>query len=371
MMDDDFCDWMLDDFSYSANDKVCNWLDNLYSDDDRERWVYEYEHDTEYVEWQEAQLRNRKELRKEAHFNKMWNVIPNITDTPYEAIKGEVKYIPATTFWWMLFKQYDTKIVLCGDYVKVYRYDRNSREEAYRHDTKTGKVKKYYDHNSWSKKDRFIDWALTNEKVFKTWLTLTFKDIDDVKEARRVFGNWVKTMKRKTKKKSRDFYYMMAIEKGSNGDEKIHIHLLSSLDINDDEEMFVKSDNKDRKWDHEYKFIGWKHGGAVAYPIRTSMDHLFISIYNSKGIDFRVFNNTRNSSKSQNLDKPKVFVYNSNKEQKKIDVLLKDTEEIRNKQYKDYFGRDTKTELYKRGKDIENELGWVVGLSPTIDDPFR
>ena len=329
----------------------------------------------EYIEWlrlnQEPQKGRRYNQR--VYYDKMLSKLAHIGSNPYEYAPG--KFYTLDQLDKRFFNLYDTKIVLCGSYIKVYEYQ--YVEEVFKRDAKTGKVIKHYRDNTSNKRTRFLDIARGNEESFKTFITLSFDEATSKEEAEKVY----KALVRYIKRKHDNFICIKAVENITKTFWQVHFHLLTSLEI-DDESIFVKADSDD---ENEYKILWWdKYGSSKAYKVKTPKDYRKISYYNSKYLRFKQFiGKGRTWTATQNLIKSKVLYYNSQSSwgQAKIDECLKNAVQIgKPSHYPGNWWTTTTATIYKRvpatarskasGKKAKKVLESKSDLEPDIFDPF-
>lgn len=296
----------------------------------------QYDFDEDYDSDEENRFRRGRNYYIDDYLSKMTMATPGVATSPYE----EGKYCNTEKLKIMFIKQYDTKVVLCGDYIRVITY--TSSREAMKYNAKTGKVNKFYEDNSANKIDKTVNLAYANAETFKTYITLSFKKNVGYDEAINSLNAWIGTVKYAHK----GFKYIRVIGRGRKS-KRIHFHLLTSLDVDMDTAMFVKAKVKKP---NVYNLTNWKkYGFSKVNKIIAPKDLTYIATYiGTHNYRKKDFPGQRIMSKSNGLIKPKVFYYDSSVDQKKIDILIKDAIEMSNYQYEDYYGSLTEGKIYKR-----------------------
>lgn len=236
----------------------------------------------------------------------------------------------------MLYRQYDTRVILSGSYVVVTRY--KSIGYVRRFDIRTGEVIKVYSYDTKNMRDKYVRLAFSNEDILKTFVTLTFSDIDDFEGVASAFRSWVKLVRQD----HHSFEFIKVLEKGHKGNKKVHYHLLTSLSI--DDPIFKKADTKN---DNQYNVINWEYGFSLASNIKDYIEFRKKAYYIVKYFDVPVFSNKRNMSQSKLLKKPKVFYYDSRFDEQKINRFIKKAELVGVNSYNDYFGSPIETMEYR------------------------
>jgi len=305
---------------------ISNFLEEIY---------YEVLEDDKYKKSDEKwQL--GKEYWLGVYFDKMWELMPNVSDSPY----GEGKYCTTEQFAKLIYNDFNTKVVLYGKYIKIYRY--GYWEQAKKYDDKTFKTIKYYPDNTSNPREKYKVLALANRDVFKTFITLTFKIDPSLDELRKACKNWLKSVRRVHK----GIKYIRVIERGTKGTKRLHVHLLTSLDINVDTTLFVKSDTDE---ENQYNLTNWDYGWTLASEVYTDEDLTKMTNYISEDPDVREFPGMRKFSTSKkNLIQPRVFYFDGRVDQKKIDVLTKGSVAIDYDWYLGCWSTFTKTTTFKR-----------------------
>lgn len=215
---------------------------------------------------------------------------------------------------------YDVKIIKCGDYIQVYKFD-NSRSKVNKKDQNSKISIKKIDTDNLYKTDRVGELkpillanairsnlncqriAKANKDSWETFITLTFKEnITDINQANKIFHSWAVNI-RKIKK---DFKYNAVPEFQKRG--AVHYHVLSNLGI-EDKEIILKQQKKTGKavkYDDLYDVRYWSKGFARVDFIKGDYKKIYgyICKYMTKDIDNKLFGKHRYFY-SQNLIKPK------------------------------------------------------------------
>ena len=244
----------------------------------------------------------------------------------------------------MFYREYDTRIILSGRYVVVTRY----RGIGYvrRFDSQTGELLKVYSYDTKNMRDKYVRLAFSNEDKLKTFITLTFKDVKDFEGVSNAFRKWVKTVR----EEHQDFEFIKVLGRGHKGDNKAHYHLLTSLSI--DDPIFKKANTKN---DNEYNVITWNYGFSLASEIKSHVEFRKKAFYIAKHFDFPTFAGKRNMSKSRNLNKPKVFYYDSRFDERKIKSFIKRAKLVTVKDYNDPFGSHIESSEYRLPSKSDEE----------------
>lgn len=214
---------------------------------------------------------------------------------------------------------YDVKLVDCGDYVQVYKYQntktrksKDSKNEDLELNSinididlekkKENKVlseepKEIKEKNIIRSKLECQRIAKANMNEWKTFITLTFAENEtDIKIANKKFRYFVDKMQRVKK----DFKYICIPEFQKRG--AIHYHMLCNIDINDSKLIYAQEDNK------KFKHIKyWIDGFTKVDVLNSDAKKVvgYISKYMTKDIDNRLFNRHRYFY-SRNLQLPKA-----------------------------------------------------------------
>lgn len=149
-----------------------------------------------------------------------------------------------------------------------------------------------------------FDYAFQNEKYFKTFWTLTFKEnITDLELANRHFNNFIKSIRRLYP----DFKYLCVPEFQKRG--AVHYHLLTDLGV--DSDVIVIQPGKKEMYDIKY----WNHGFSSVFDLKNSDSKfnvgLYIGKYLFKDIDNRLYGRQK-ILKSNNLEKPSELLLSKN-----------------------------------------------------------
>lgn len=236
----------------------------------------------------------------------------------------------------MFYREYDTRVILSGRYVVVTRYQGIGYVKRF--DSRTGEVLKVYSYETKNMRDKYVRLAFSNEDTLKTFVTLTFSSINDFDGVSNSFRSWVKVVRQD----HQSFEFIKILEKGHKGDNKVHYHLLTSLSI--DDPIFKKADTKK---DNQYNVINWEYGFSLASEIRNSIEFRKKVYYMVKYFDVTVFPGKRNMSQSKNLNKPKVFYYDSRFDERKIQTFIKGAELVLVNDYNDPFGSHIESSEYR------------------------
>lgn len=244
---------------------------------------------------------------------------------------------------------YNKKVIVCGDYVQVYHhYQKKLKNDEQWEKQKINKknidIDNLYKKENINKKDDFkvIEYknimrskfqlqrlVKSNEKVFTTFITLTFSDnIIDLKYANKCFHNW----RNNIKKKKKDFLYICVPEFQKRG--AVHYHLLTNLDIRENPDLIIPQKDKKSMYDVKY----WSHGFTSVFPMKNINIVGYITKYMTKDIDNRLFGHRRYLA-SRDLIKPKVMYINDDnlRDDAYLQKIMKNTELKFNNIYLDYF----------------------------------
>lgn len=235
---------------------------------------------------------------------------------------------------------YSHKIIECGNYYKVYNYNKRTTkkdkgvekekfynikkarlvvEETTETNKKEGRappkqLKKIELKNIYRSKAEMENLIKANESKFKTFITLTFKDdITDISEANKKFDIW----RTKVKSIKRDFVYVCVPEFQKKRGKKtghyvVHYHLLTNLEINENLEIIIPQKNfsekqleemteEQRKKCYDVKY--WSYGYSSVFNIENINVVGYMSKYMTKDIDNRLWGKRRYLA-SHNLTKP-------------------------------------------------------------------
>lgn len=143
-----------------------------------------------------------------------------------------------------------------------------------------------------------IDLAYENQKLWKSFLTLTFSEnIKDIDIANQCFNSWLTLIRRYFP----DFAYLCVPEFQKRG--AVHYHLLSNLEVGG---SLLPVQNEKKKM-YDVKF--WRYGFTSAFDLKLADDRFNVSLYVCKylykDIDDRLFSRKK-VMHSRNLQLPKV-----------------------------------------------------------------
>lgn len=245
-------------------------------------------------------------------------------------------------------ESYNTKIIQCGDYVQVYRFN-NNKLKINQNLEKNENIKNLDTDNLIKNKEtqppsieiKNINrskfecqrLARSNEKEWKSFITITFKEnITDIEFANKKFRNFIDVIKRKKK----DFKYIGIPEFQKRG--AIHYHVLTNIDVNDNDLMYIQKDNL------KYKHIKyWNHGFSSVEEVKGDIKKVvgYLSKYMTKDIDNRLFSKHRYFY-SRNLIKPKVSYYDTNnkRDNQYLIKILGEKKLIYNNVYQNQFNNE-------------------------------
>lgn len=239
-------------------------------------------------------------------------------------------------------RKYTHKIIQCGEYYQVYNYyDHRVKKEKdmekfyeskiYYVDTEDLSKTKYKNElrtieikNILRSKIQLQRLVKSNEKIFKTFITLTFaENIQDITLANKKFKNWRDTLSKYLKKQKKEFSYVCVPEFQKRG--AVHYHLLTNLDIKENSDVIIAQKGKKNQYDVKY----WKHGFSSVFPMKDVNVVGYITKYMTKDIDNRLWGKRRYLY-SLNLRQPSVIYIDSEVEKENshllmIELLLKQT----------------------------------------------
>ena len=143
-----------------------------------------------------------------------------------------------------------------------------------------------------------IDLAYENQKIWKSFLTLTFSEnIKDIDYANKCFNCWLTSIRQLFS----DFAYLCVPEFQKRG--AVHYHLLTNLVVGSD--LLPLQNAKKNMYDVKY----WKYGFTSAFDLKLADDRFNVSLYVCKylykDIDDRLFSRKK-VMHSRNLNLPKV-----------------------------------------------------------------
>ena len=221
-------------------------------------------------------------------------------------------------------KNYTIKVIQCGDYYQVYRYNNrllkkdNSKEKIknlhgkdfiytdflvtkgkYKKTPSRGVIEEKNINRSKFNLQRLIK---SNENEFKTFITLTFKDnVTDIAVANKMFHSF-RTYIQQLKS---DFKYVCVPEFQKRG--AVHYHLLTNIDYTDFtllSQTEVKLWRpKNGSWAVGRNIRGWNKGFSLVINMTDVNVVGYLSKYMTKDIDNRLFGRRRYLY-SSNLKKP-------------------------------------------------------------------
>lgn len=282
-------------------------------------------------------------------------------ETPGRSLLDSSLIFPTQNF------KYDTKIILCGNYVQVYFFENIKAK----HKNKPDEIdidNLYKSKETYSKRNelKVIEYkninrskfqlqriVKANENIFKTFITLTFADnVKSIDVANKKFDIW------RTKIKSiyKDFRYVCVPEFQKRG--AVHYHLLTNLEIekvyqysrrNKNMEAQLILPQKDKK--NQYDVNYWSYGYSSVFSMKDINVIGYISKYMTKDIDNRLYGKRRYLC-SHNLNMPKEFVFE--KDSPDLIHLLKimNSSEITfRKEYLDIYENTINFIEYKRNGD--------------------
>jgi len=245
-------------------------------------------------------------------------------------------------------KKYNFKLVICGDYLQLYKFNKDKLKKDINLEKDKEKnidINYLFKEANYSRKEdkKIIEYknimrskfqlqrlVKSNENVFKTFITLTFKEnIKDIKYANKKFDIW----RTKIKSTKKDFLYVCVPEFQKRG--AIHYHLLTNLDIKENPNLIIPQNNKKNQYDVKY----WSYGFTSVFAMQDINVVGYISKYMTKDIDNRLWGHRRYLSSRDliqpietylDLDNDLDFVYLLEK--------ISETNITYKNQYLDYFG---------------------------------
>jgi len=265
------------------------------------------------------------------------NIIENILE---ERAKSPIPLLLDSSL--ITATQYDYKLIDCGDYIQIYKFHIKKK-------TKNKKDKKLIDYDYLFKKNnlkrssdlKVIEYknimrskfqlqriVKTNEKVFKTFITLTFSDnVKDIETANKKFAIW------RTKINSifKGFQYVCVPEFQKRG--AVHYHLMTNIEINKiyyytrrlkslKTELIISQENNNSKYNKCYDVKYWPYGFTSVYPLDNINVVGYITKYMTKDIDNRLWGKNKYLC-SNNLKRPKEILIDSDiiKENSKLFLI--------------------------------------------------
>ena len=262
--------------------------------------------------------------------------------------------------------EYDAKIVICGDTIQLYKFKRrkliDKDLELLEEDINDKDKNNFFDKDDLFKIENlsrksevgYMEYknvlrsarqvkrlVLANEKIWKTFFTLTFEGVGakDIDYANKRFNIWRTYMKQLKS----DFACIGVPEFQKRG--VIHYHLLTNVDYNDfsilsEKERHIWNDKK-KTWQIGRDIKGWKYGINMAKDLKGMNVIGYITKYLTKDFDNRLYSRrkyfyTRNIKRpiESNLDLSNLKHYEF------LQKILKGKELTFNNSYVDYFGDD-------------------------------
>ena len=191
-----------------------------------------------------------------------------------------------------------------------------------------------------------------NEKIFKTFITLTFSEnIIDIKEANKKFNYWISNIR----KLKNDFAYVAVPEFQKRG--AVHYHLLTNLDVRQNhniiipqkkftEEQYLKMSENQRK--KCFDIVYWKHGFARVDILKNIQVVTYLNKYMTKDIDNRLFGHRRYLN-SRNLVQPSLVYLDMNNFRDRYNLLkVLNMNEVFTNTYFDKFGNKIEFVEFKK-----------------------
>ena len=259
-------------------------------------------------------------------------------------------------------KHYTHKIVQCGRYYQVYSF----ADIKTKKDQNLEKMRKFnpnlyeVDTDDLSKKESREDEkeillkniqrsklqmeriVKTNEQIFKTFITLTFKENEtDITTANKAFNSF-RTYIKKIKP---DFKYVAVPEFQKRG--AVHYHVLSNIDYTDFK-LLSKEEKRlwnrsSRSWQIGRNIKGWNKGYSLVKNCSNIINPNtgdkvnvvgYMAKYMTKDIDKRLWGKRR-FLYSLSLDRPSIIYIDESieKEQSKLNMI----ELLLNKRYENYY----------------------------------
>lgn len=253
-------------------------------------------------------------------------------------------------------KNYDIKVIQCGDYYQVYYFKDKKiiKDKNIEKDKDISRVDTKYLHKKENSdiQDKIIDFkniqrskiqlqrlVKANEEEFKTFLTLTFADnIIDIETANNKLNTWL-TKIRSIKK---DFKYVCVPEFQKRG--AVHYHLLTNLDIKQDNNIILQQLGKKTMYDLKY----WSYGYTSVFSMKDINVVGYISKYLTKDIDNRLWGKRRYMN-SRNLRKPSITYLDTDRLDEFIHYLgILDYKVTYNNTYLTKFNEEIEFKEYKK-----------------------
>lgn len=188
-----------------------------------------------------------------------------------------------------------------------------------------------------------------NEKDFKTFITLTFKDnITDLSQAYKIFRSFII----RTSKLQKDFKWVCVPEFQKSG--RVHYHLITNIDL-DNTDLIYKQEEEDKIYYHistwsrliknNQKYsLGFDCVELVKDKEGNDTKKLcgYIAKYMSKSYIEDCFYNKNRYYSSQNLIQPYDILIDTNdiEDNTRLEELFKNSDIIYTNSYKDNFDND-------------------------------
>ena len=256
-------------------------------------------------------------------------------------------------------REYDCKIIECGDYVQLYKFSRKKlvdknlelledkkkikfdednlfKKENYSRRNEVGYIEYKNIIRSRNQLQRLIK---ANEHIWKTFITLTFEGekAKDINYANKKFNIW-RTYIKQLKK---DFACAGVPEYQKRG--VIHYHLLTNINYNDFSilsQQERKIWNKQSGWQIGRDVKGWSYGINQAKDIK-GIDNIvtYLSKYMTKEFDNRLYSHKKYFY-TRNLKQPKEYNldFSNLKHYEYFEKIMKAKELQYNSSYFDYYG---------------------------------
>lgn len=253
-------------------------------------------------------------------------------------------------------REYDTKVVVCGDYIQLYKFRKKTLQDKGLEEMKDKKKKKKFDDLDLYKEENYsrrsevgvVEYKnllrsriqlerliKANEDTWNTFITLTFADnVKDIVEANKKFNIWRTYIKRFKV----NFKYVCVPEYQKRG--AVHYHLLTNLDIDKDHEIIIpQKDDTGKVLKNRYDVKGWSYGFTRVDRLKDINVISYLSKYMTKESDNRLYSKHRYLN-SQNLNKPtETYIdITKTKEFDYLSHLIDKKEVVYTNSYVDYFG---------------------------------
>ena len=219
-------------------------------------------------------------------------------------------------------KIYTHKIVECGDYYQVYTYQdkkiKKDQNMVKMNDIKivntdtlskkenVNKIKTIELKNILRSKFSMQRLIKANETIFKSFITLTFKEnVTDIESANKSFKNWRDSITRNLKSQKKEFSYVCVPEFQKRG--AVHYHLLTNLDVKENSDLIILQEDKKTQYDVKY----WNKGYSSVYSMKDINVVGYLTKYMTKDIDNRLWGKRRYLY-SMNLKQPNTIYIDIN-----------------------------------------------------------